>query len=76
MSMMSISKKRVVVAAAIASLFAFYVFNFVPRNINVLSTRPLARQIFAYVLNFALFFILAYLFLTLLAYLVRTISSK
>lgn len=69
MSMMSISKRRVVVAAAIALLLGFYVFNFVPRNINVLSTRPLARQIFAYVLNFALFFILAYLFLTLLAYL-------
>lgn len=65
-----------VVAGAVALLVEFYVFNFVPRNINILATRSLARQTFAYVLNFALFFILAYLFLTLLAYLVRAVSAK
>ncbi|HBL51798.1 MAG TPA: hypothetical protein DDZ05_01055 [Candidatus Blackburnbacteria bacterium] len=65
-----ISKKRALASAIISLLFVFYAFNFVPRNINLLETRSLLRQLLAFGLNFVLFFIASYLILTLIASLI------
>jgi len=56
--------------------FEFYAIYLVPRNINVIAARSLARQIGDYVLNFLVFFIAFYLVLTLGAYLIKKIFPK
>jgi len=68
---MFISKKRALVSAIISLLFEIYAFSFVPRNINIIATRTLPRQILDYVINFVLFFVVAYLILTPLSYLLK-----
>lgn len=67
---MRLSKKRALISAIISLTFVFYAFNFVPKNINIIETRSLPRQIFGYGLNFVLFFIVIYLILTLIARLI------
>ncbi len=71
-----ISKKRALVSVIASLLVVFYAFNFVPRNINIIATRSLSRQIIDYVLNFIIFFIVFYLVLTLIAYLIKKIFPR
>jgi hypothetical protein len=73
---MFISIKRGMISAVLSVLFEFYSFNFVQRNINILATRSLSRQVADYVLNFLVFFIVIYLVLTLGAYLIKKIFPK
>lgn len=65
---MFVSTKRALASTIVSLLVEFYAFNFVPRNINLLATRSPLRQVFAYVLNFVIFFVVVYLLLTLLAF--------
>jgi len=71
-----LSKKKTIWSATIALIIAFYAFNFVPRNINIIATRSALMQIFDYCLNFVIFFVVAYLVLTLLTFFVMLFSSK
>ena len=73
---MFISIKRGIISAVLSLLLEFYTFNFVPRNIDIIATRSLSRQIGDYVLNFLVFFIVFYLVLTLGAYLIKKIFPK
>lgn len=70
------SKKRAVASLIISLLLVIYFFNFVPRNASIIASRSLARQIADYCLNIAIFFIVIYLFLSLMAYLRNKIFSK
>ncbi len=71
-----ISKSRIIVAGIISALFVFYFFNFVPRNINIVASRTLAVQIFDYVLNFAIFFVVIYLISCLFTYLYQKLFKR
>jgi hypothetical protein len=73
---MFISIKRSIISAVLALPFEFYAIYLVPRNINVIAARSLARQIGDYALNFLVFFIAFYLVLTLGAYLFKKIFPK
>jgi len=73
---MFISIKRGIISAVLSLLLEFYTFNFVPRNIGIMATRSLSRQIGDYMLNFLVFFIVFYLVLTLGAYLIKKIFPK
>ena len=73
---MFLSTKRAIGSIVAALVFEFYAFNFVPRNINIMATRSAGRQIFAYILNFIIFFAVVYLVFTLIAYLIKLFSSK
>lgn len=68
---MFLSCKRAIWSAVAAIIFVFYCFNFVPRNINIFATRSLTVQIMDYILNFLLFFAIAYLAVTLITYIIR-----
>ncbi len=71
-----ISKSRIVFAVIISAIFVFYAFNFVPRNINIIASRNFGRQIFAYVFNFALFFIIIYSISCLFTYLRQKLFKR
>lgn len=73
-----VSKPRIIFTGMISALFVFYVFNFVPRNINIIASRSLERQIFGYVLNFVLFFIAIYILFSvyLLIYIKSCLNAK
>ncbi|HCM81781.1 MAG: hypothetical protein UV63_C0004G0036 [Microgenomates group bacterium GW2011_GWC1_43_11] len=73
---MFISTKRGIISAVLSLLLEFYAFNFVPKNINIIATRSLSRQIIDYALNFIIFFIVFYLTLTLIAYIIKKIFPK
>ena len=73
---MFLSTKRAIGSIVATLVFEFYVFNFVPRNINIIATRSVGKQIFDYILNFIIFFVVAYLVLTLIAYLIKLFSPK
>ena len=73
---MFFSTKRAVGSAIVALAVEFYVFNFVPKNINILAARSVERQIFAYILNFVIFFAVIYLAVTLIIYLIKWLSAK
>jgi hypothetical protein len=69
-------KIRGIISAVLALLLEFYAFNFVARNINIITTRTLSRQILDYAFNFVIFFIVFYLILTLARYLIKKIFSR
>ena len=71
-----ISKSRIIIAGIISLILVFYFFNFVPRNINIIASRNLGRQLFAYALNFIIFFIVIYLVSCLLAYLYQKLFKR
>jgi hypothetical protein len=73
---MFFSKKRVWAAVILSLALIFYFFNFVQRNIDIIETRSIARKIFDYGLNFAIFFVAIYLALTLLIYLYKLVVTK
>lgn len=64
-----ISKPRGVVAGILSMLLVFYAFNFVPRNTNIVASKPRGIQIFDYILNFIFFFVVVYLVSCLFSYL-------
>ena len=73
---MFISIKRGIIAAILAIILEYYAFNFVARNIRIIATRSFPRQIADYALNFAVFFVVFYLILTLGSYIFKKITSK
>lgn len=73
---MFFSKKRVWAAAILSLVLIFYFFNFVQRNVDIIETRSMGRRIFDYGLNFAIFFVVIYLVLTLLIYLYKLVVTK
>lgn len=73
---MFFSKKRVWTAAILSLVLIFYFFNFVQRNVDIIETRSMTRKIFDYGLNFAIFFVVIYLVLTLLIYLYKLVVTK
>lgn len=72
---MFLSKQRAIWSAMVAIIFVFYCFNFVPRNINILATRGLIVQILDYILNFLIFFVIAYLAVTLITYIIKVLKN-
>lgn len=72
---MFLSKQRAIWSAVVAIIFVFYCFNFVPRNINILATRGLIVQILDYILNFLIFFVIAYLAVTLITYIIKVLKN-
>jgi hypothetical protein len=73
---MFISISRGIISAVLSVLLVIFSFNFVQRDINILATRTLSRQIFDYVFNFLIFFIVIYLVITLGTYLIKKIFPK
>jgi len=73
---MFLSLKRAIWSGVLTLIIEFYLFNFVPRNINIIATRTLGRQIFDYILNFVIFFVAIYLAITLITYIIRLVSPK
>jgi hypothetical protein len=69
-----ISKIRIIVSAIASILLVFYFFNFVPRDIAILASRSLGRQILDYALNFAVFFVGFYFLLSVATFLYRKIT--
>jgi hypothetical protein len=69
------NKIRLTLSAVFSTLFVYYCFNFVPRNVAILATRTLERKILDYILNFAIFFVVFYLILELLAFIFKKRSK-
>jgi Na+-transporting NADH:ubiquinone oxidoreductase subunit NqrB len=69
-----ISKTRIIISAAVSALLVFYFFNFIPRDINILASRSLERQILDYALNFVVFFVSLYFLLSVATFLYRKIT--
>lgn len=70
-----ISRIRLIVTGIISALLVFYVFNFVPRNANIIASRTLRRQIFGYLLNFVIFFVVIYLISCLITFIYRKLLT-
>jgi len=64
-------KLKIIVSSVVSALFVFCAFHFNPRNIAILASRSLERQIFAYILNFVIFFVVVYLVLSLFNFLAK-----
>lgn len=73
---MFLSLKRAIWSGVATLIVEFYLFNFVARNINIIASRTLGRQIFDYILNFVIFFAVIYLVVTLIVYIVKWCSPK
>jgi hypothetical protein len=74
-----ITKKRALWSGIVSVVWVFYLFNFVPRNINIVASRNFTHQILDYVLNIVLFFVIFYLISSLIIFLVskaKTLKSK
>ena len=71
-----VSVKRAVWAAAISIVLVICSFNFNQRNVAVLATRTLSRQIMDYALNLVIFFLVVYLLLTFFAYLISLFTRR
>lgn len=63
-----LKKSRLLFASIISIILLFYAFNYIPRNVAIISSRTLSRKMVDYVLNFVLFDTVIYLILSLLAY--------
>ena len=70
------STKRFNLALTLAVIDIIYIFNFVSIYVNILESRSLGRQIFAYILNIAIFTVIFYLVLTFFVYLYTIITRK
>lgn len=70
------TKLRLVVTAIISLLLVFYLFNFVPRNINIVASRSLAIKIFDYILNFIIFFVVIYIAASLIVFVYQSIFKS
>jgi hypothetical protein len=73
---MLISAKRGGICAVITIILEWYAFTFNPRNAAIIATRSTSRQIADYVLNFVIFFLVIYLFTSLIIFIVRKFVSK
>jgi hypothetical protein len=73
---MFISKQRVIWSVVAALFLDFYAFNFVARNINIITNRSLLVQILDYVFNFIIFFTVIYLLATLIIFIVKLFLTK
>jgi hypothetical protein len=73
---MLLSIKRGILAAVLALALVYYAFNFIPRNIAVMSTRSVSWRVSDYLINFLLFFIGFYLLMSLVAWVVKRFSHK
>jgi len=67
------NKLKIIISSIISIVFVFYAFNFNPRNVAILATRSLGRQIFAYILNFVIFGVIIYLILSLFVFIQKKI---
>ena len=73
---MFFSIKRSLAAGIVSVVIVIYCFNFIPKYSAILATRTLGRQIADYCLNFLIFFVAIYLFLTLIIYLIKLLIKK
>jgi hypothetical protein len=71
-----VSKSRGIISSILALVLIFYAFNFIPRNINIIATRSLGRQIFDYLLNFLIFFIVIYSVSSLFSFIYKKLFKK
>jgi len=71
-----VSSKRAIISGILSILLVFYFFNFIPRNINILSTRSLGVQIFDYILNFLIFFVIIYLLSAGIVFIYKRMRGK
>jgi putative effector of murein hydrolase LrgA (UPF0299 family) len=73
---MFLSIRRGILAGVLALALVYYAFNFVPRNIAVMASRSFSWRVSDYLINFLLFFIGFYLLMTLVAWVVKKVSTK
>ena len=69
------NKTRIIISSLASILVVFYVLNFVPRNVMILASRTLPRQILDYIVNFLIFFAVVYLLITLFLYIKKKLMS-
>jgi surface polysaccharide O-acyltransferase-like enzyme len=70
------SKSRIIISSIVSVILVFISFNFNPRDIAILATRSVGRQIFDYVLNFVIFFAAIYLIISLLIFVYNKFVPK
>lgn len=70
------SKSRVIVSLVASVLIVIVSFNFVPRDVAILTSRTPPRQVLDYILNFIIFFVAVYLLLTLFTVIIRKVSPR
>ncbi len=68
-----ISTRRIGLSLPLAIALVAYSFLFVPRNINILTTRTPLVKVLDFALNLVLFFVVIYLVASFLAYLIEII---
>lgn len=73
---MFISGKRALWALGLSIILVIYGMNFVVRNVEIMATRTLVRQIFNYGSNILLFFIVFYLLISLSVYIIKLFNKK
>ncbi len=71
-----LSSKRAIWSAVISLLLVIYAMNFVLRNVNILAERTPSRQIFDYILNFLIFFCVAYLLLYIITIIINAFRKE
>lgn len=69
------NKYRIMISSVFSAILVFYSFNFIPRNVSIIASRSLGRQIIDYILNFVLFTVVIYLALSLISFILKKLRS-
>lgn len=67
---------KLIISVVAAILLELYAFNFVPRDITVIGSRTLGRQLLDYAVNFILFTVAICFLLSLIVFIFGKVTSS